>query len=192
MKGLRDILIPGTDRVYFGVSAEIHKKLFNHGIEWVTGVDYTHGLAVFWSEAAKDFVVTNSHGVGVQFDSLDQFIAGSIFKRLFEVKVTPEKRLSFITEAIRLDGTPYSKQNIGGILLAKILHAKFNPFADKDKALFCSEYTCNLAKAIGLRTAYEILDIGRELVEPPHMVKAFEILSQTRPNVVEIQLPKDS
>jgi len=191
MNNVLKLLSEDIYHVYFAVSGELIKNWFNYGIEWYTGSDFSHALAMFWCQDAQEFVVTNSHGVGVQYDSVGQFFQGSVFKRLFEVKVDNIQRLSFIRETIRLDGTPYSEANIYGMVLAKIFHARVNPFADRDKAIFCSEYTCKLSKAAEIPPACDVMNIGPELVTPTNMVEAFTILCGTQPDrYKEIHLPK--
>jgi len=178
-------------QVWFGVSGELKKNWFNYAIEWYTKSDYSHALAMYWSEDAQHFVVTNSHGTGVQLDTMGQFFQGSRFKRLFEVKVDTVQRLKFINEAVRLDGTPYSVNNIYGMALAKIFHARVNPFADRDKGIFCSEYTCKLSRAAEIPPACDVMNVGPELVTPKHMVDSFTFLSMANERVTEIILPKN-
>ena len=191
MNEVLKLLQKSPNVVYFGVSGELKKNWFNYGIEWYTKTDYSHALSMFYSIDAQDFVVTNSHGVGVQYDNVQQFFKGSVFKRLYEVKVDNIQRLQFIRKTIELDGTPYSKKNIVGMVFAKIIHARVNPFADRNKAIFCSEYTCKLSKAAGIAPACDLLNIGPELVTPKHVVTAFKLLSITPGcRVKEINLPK--
>lgn len=188
MDNLKGKLKKSKDAVYFGVSHDNKNDLFSRSIERVQRTNYSHSLAVYWSEDLDDFVITNAHGKAVQLDLVDEFHKDHSIVRLWECDVNQRQRFIFIKRVVQLDGVEYSSRQIFRIMWNFIFKFVFSIFHNNDKAMICSEYADQLCVAAGLPSASIVVQKNRDLLTPKDNVEAWELFSNKFDRLREVKI----
>ena len=173
MQKILKALTPNPNKIWFGVSREINADFFSRAIQSFQNTDYSHSLAIYYSIDINDFIITNSHGVGVQLDLLADFYSDAEVTILFECDIDAKQRENVLRRAIELDGVKYGASQIFAIGWAKIFKSRESIIENNDKQMTCSEYLDQLTESVGLPTAEKLLRKSRELILPKDNVETW-------------------
>lgn len=167
------------DKIWYCCTGEVAPDFFSGRIQDLIGRDYSHSAWIYFSLDTCDFVVTNCTGKAVQLDNIGQLLSeGTVIRRIFEIKVTPEQRAAFCHKVVELDGTPYSRtRQLLWLAIAYKLRLTWSPFEDADASMWCSEFSDEMAHTINLpKSAAYKRGGARCHVTPRDNVECFEKL----------------